>query len=574
MLLNLLYFAIISFFCILWGLPILTTQDKTGKKDTIDTTRILSSFFIGLVALSVVASWIALFAPVRVSVLILLSAIWTISTKKYWIPIFSIKKQLTLPKVSLAEGMFVCSCILLFSYMATKKPTMEDSDLYHLQNIKWAHEFGVVPGLANLYLRFGFYSNWFHAISLFDIPTLNKNFLYLNFTFVVWFFLFLFNEYKINIAQSNLPQQHLSIFIVLCLFFMLFEWDLFRVATSSTTYDFVVSAMVLLCFILFLKKIVHSSNEEDDFVLLVLIIATPFFKMTGFFLTVFWLLLFYSSKNKLQLLARSATIYLICFIPYATKNYMQTGYIFFPYKIFSFWHPDWQVPSGMLYLFNKYIYQSNHYINQPIPGFSTTNGSSFSFFRDWFLHLVTSDKLIIAGAFLLFPLLSVFVLRLYKRQFRKVFVLYGFSLFVIFAWLAASPDPRFAYGFLMFLTFFPLSAVIVKYVKGWMISSSLYLFTAVIFIYLYFGSNKEFTYKNILRPSTATVPSFKIIQINNQKYNLPSIINNNWNIRCINTPLPCLYEFNPYLQPRGTNIKNGFQMRPYPDSSFILNYNY
>jgi len=55
---------------------------------------------------------------------------------------------------------------------------------------------------------------------------------------------------------------------------------------------------------------------------------------------------------------------------------------------------------------------------------------------------------------------------------------------------------------------------------------------------------------------------------------LVEIIHHNIDNRCYNTTLPCICQENPYLQPRGDSIRNGFRMTPYPDSAFIQNYKY
>ena len=46
---------------------------------------------------------------------------------------------------------------------------MDDTDSYHIQMVKWIQEFGSVPGIANLHLRFGLihpgYLDWIVILS-------------------------------------------------------------------------------------------------------------------------------------------------------------------------------------------------------------------------------------------------------------------------------------------------------------------------------------------------------------------------------------------------------------------------
>lgn len=567
MLFQLLYFVVISFFCILWGLRI-----AVRKKEVLTVGRLLLSFFAGLSVLSVLSSWIGLFIAVRFELLLLFSIPVIFLNFFRLRELFAFHFLSIFRKLSKAEAIFISLCFVLFCFLSTGKPTMEDTDLYHIQNIKWIHEYGTVPGLANLYLRFGFYSNWFHLISFFDIPFLNKNFLYLNFTFVVWLFLFLFYQYKKYKAGNSPLQKNLSVFFFLLLVFMLLDWNLFRVAGSSTSYDFVVSGIGLLCISLLIEKVIFKT-ATGDYYLLLLLLTVPFYKLTGFLLVPLWWFLFFYSKNKFRVVFFSVLITVTGLTPLLIKNYIQTGYPLFPYHLFSFLKPDWQVPASLLHLFNRYIVLSNHYINQPPPGFPPGNGSSFSFYRNWFLHLTRIDQLLIVFCIVSFPLLLTFVKKAYRENRSKILFLYLLCVPSFMAWLIASPDTRFAFGFLLFMIFFPLAGVIGRYFKSWMAFSIMMLLSFGIAAYIFIKGKQQFTIENFIYPTHVDIPPYQTITINNCNYNIPEIINNNWNQRCINTPLPCIYVQNPFLQPRGNKIKKGFKM-DVPDSGFILNYYY
>src|SRR5215203_399459 len=185
MLQSIFYFILISTFCIVWGLPIYLYHEYKNKKIHVTFEEIIFSFLIGLVLISVFSSWVSLFGAVRFIILLLFTLplfffelFWL--TQRFWTLNLSFLKQL-----KIAEIFFIVASFLLFTFLSVGKPTLEDTDLYHVQSIKWIHDFGTVPGLANLYLRYGFYSNWFHLISIFQLPFQNNNFVYVNYTFVI-----------------------------------------------------------------------------------------------------------------------------------------------------------------------------------------------------------------------------------------------------------------------------------------------------------------------------------------------------------------------------------------------------
>ena len=196
MLQSLFYFILISTFCIIWGLPIFLYNGNQKQNIRLTFEEIIFSFLIGLIFISVFSSWVSLFSPVRFFTLLLFTLpllffeiFWL--RKKTWIVDLSFSRQL-----KTAELLFLIAGFLLFTFLCIGKPTLEDTDLYHVQNIKWIYEYGTIPGLANLYLRNGFYSNWFHLISIFHLPFSNHNFIYVNYTFVIWIFFFMLYQYK------------------------------------------------------------------------------------------------------------------------------------------------------------------------------------------------------------------------------------------------------------------------------------------------------------------------------------------------------------------------------------------
>jgi hypothetical protein len=568
------YMLVVSVVCIVWGFP-LYLHAAYRKKISVTVEAIIISFFVGLAFISILSSWISLFLPVKFQWLVvftipLLFLQFSIRKKIHWKVDFTILKSLK--KI---EIIFVFICLLLFCFLATGKPTMEDSDLYHIQNIKWIHEYGTIPGLANLYLRYGFYSNWFHAISIFKLPFVNNNFLYLNQAITTWTFLFLFYQYKAYADQKTLSSHHLSFFYFSTIIFMLFEWDLFRVSSSSTSYDFVITAFVLISIHLLLKRLIFNNQSlEDKYVLIVLVIASPFFKITGLFTTFLLLVYIFFSEKKLKILMEAMALGFVCLIPYLYKNFLQTGYPFFPYTFIDFFHTDWKVPNVLVNRFNEYVFLGNHYINQDIPKIAWGNSSSFSYYSNWFLHLVKADQLLILAALISFPISIPLLKKLYRQKMSQIFIMQMVCLTVGFFWLITSPDPRFIFGFLIFAVFFPLTAMFTRFIGRQVYSIVMGIFILGIGYYVFNKAKNSFKINNLINVKLIDVPPYKKVIINKQSYNIPEKINNNWNSRCIDCPLPCIYQANPHLRLRQKDISGGFQMDINLDSAFINNYRY
>ncbi len=150
--------------------------------------------------------------------------------------------------ITFLQYVFVISCILLFIVLGSQKSVNIDTQLYHLQIIRWTNEYGTVPGLANLYPRLGLGSNWFNLISLFHIPVFKyQNFTFLNTTTTIWFLLWLMNKWRYYYKLDNTKpySRTFTLFYFLLILYFLYDWQLFRDAANSTNYDFIVTALTI-----------------------------------------------------------------------------------------------------------------------------------------------------------------------------------------------------------------------------------------------------------------------------------------------------------------------------------------
>src|SRR5437764_2044891 len=203
MLQQLVHIVIISLICILWGIPLLLALRTSVDNDFFwyhSSVGLLSFlFFLGCITISLVSSWVVLIAPCRFSSLAIgtlaLTVYLIVFQRKKTIEVFrdSFKKKFSFSWVHIV---FAAMGICLFLLLTSLQPVNGDTQIYHLQVIRWQYEYGTVPGIANLYPRLGLNSNWLSMIGLFYMPLSgHENFTYLNGAFVIWFFLWLFSTW-------------------------------------------------------------------------------------------------------------------------------------------------------------------------------------------------------------------------------------------------------------------------------------------------------------------------------------------------------------------------------------------
>ena len=230
------------------------------------------------------------------------------------------------------------------------------------------------------------------------------------------------------------------------------------------------------------------------------------------------------------------------------------------------------MPADMARQFKKYIINSNRYYNHQFGTINTLEKNHFNWIPFWFNGILLKHKLLLGlslTSLLLFffnPLKGINTARL--KQF--IFI----SWIMIAGWFFLAPDPRFVFGVLLFAAFLPLSIWFGEKLSVKIYQMMFLILSAGVLVYGY--SKSDYLLKKTIHfvyPVENDLPPFSRIEHSGIFFNEPQKLNNNWNNRCLYTPLPCICEINPYLQPRGNQLSNGFIMKQ-PDSNFIKYYNY
>ena len=580
MLQLILHILFISVICILWGLPLFLVS-KRWKQDITYWCRtplnmISFLFFSGLITLSLITGWVCLFLPMHINLLLAITfipAVVVIWNRKEITNLIS--EKIKPSNSSVTEKLFYIISILLFIFLGSMKPLNGDTQIYHVQLIKWFNEYGAVPGLANLFPRFGLGSSWFNLIGIFRLPaiTQNENYTWLNASLVIWFFIWLTSNWKYHFENAHNPlNKTLSHFYLLIIAFSFIEWELFRDAASSTNYDFIVTALTLISVCYLLEKIL-TTNTEKTFSLFFIILCCSIipFKLSGIFivfLVIFYLLYFNKIRNWIITIMTGA----LFIVPLLIKNYIITGYPFFPISL-SILSPDWQLPATMTDYLRQYIHVTNRFYNRYDLNYSTIpEHFNEPWLGAWLRGLVINQKFILITAL---AAVSIFVFKnktlINYTALRLLFVLI-FTMTV--GWFLSAPSPRFGYGVLLPLAFFPACFFIGKNITTRIHLPVLILTTGILFYYIWKKSNIIPIHERLIHTAQLDEPKLKVINLNGVQYNFPEIMINGWMHDCFDSDLPCITGINAYLFPRGKTLRNGFKMIGSPDSLFVRNYVY
>jgi len=582
MLQQLFHILILSIVCIIWGIPVLLIFNSSIKKDKFwyhsFTGLLCFLFFCGCIFISVISAWLYLFAPLHFYYLALLTTVLLVYLflfqKEKICHLFS---EAGLPKISspILLVLFLFVGVFLFVLLSALQPVNGDTQIYHLQIIQWQNRYKVVPGIANLYPRFGLGSNWFNLISLFYWPIFkNENFTYLNAGFVIWFFIWLFSKWHFYFQKRDKVNfQPLSAFYFLLLIYCMFDWQLYRDSANSTNYDFAVNAFtIIICSFFIEGAVTDRSRNEFSFIALLFTLCAVSFKLSGIFLLLFIFYHVLISWRTVKWIFAIVTGVLVLF-PVLIKNYILTGYPLFPSSL-SINAPDWMLPKQLASGLYRYIVLSNRFYNYQWTFINKFDATNFNWIPYWINGILWKHKIILALAILsTFFLFKKPSLPLNHKNLRSIiFVL----LLMMACWFFTAPDPgRFGYGILLSTAFLTVSLLVYPILTIKIYKLILLVTIIVTGTYTIKKSKPIFDNPNYaIYPDSFKEPLYQVIRLNNIDLKLPDKINGNWDHRCYFLPVPCITQKNPYLQPRGRYLKEGFRMYPKPDSNFISTYFY
>jgi len=577
MLQQLFYMIVISAICMLWGLPVtLIIYKKNDSRDFWMRNSLGFYCFLfsaGLIVLSFISSIICLFFPLTFNLLLILTCLLIIVIFSRRHNIYQLIKHYPFRFSFTLEAFFTVLCIFMFIVLGTGKHANNDTHIYHVQLVKWINEYGTVPGLANLFPRYGTGSNWFNLISFFYMPfTGNENYSWLNTTAVTWFFLWLLNNWKFHSIAGSIASSIMSHFYFLLLLFGLFEWEMFRDAASSTNYDFIVTTLTLITISYLLESVLFNYPKKVSFIFCAICLSITPFKFSGIFSLL--LIVFHLALNgKLKDWFWVSCMGVLIIIPFLIKNYINTGYPFFPVS-YSFASPDWQMPKEMADYFRKYLYLTNRFYNSITLDFSRLpEVMQEPWMSAWVNGLRLQQKILIFGSLSSLPLF--FVKSKLRIDHRKLRLLFVFLILMAAAWFFTSPSPRFAYAVLVTLAFFPWCFLLGSRITL-QIHKPMLILTGFILSYYLYRKSAALLKDPARFISTMQMerPPLQKINIDGINFNLPEYFNNGWMRDCYDTELPCIYKENKYLHPRGMTLKDGFRITPKPDSIFIRQYVY
>lgn len=385
-------------------------------------------FWFGLVIVIAILQIWSIFLPVNIYSLLFVFLLSGVSL------LTVLKKKISLPKLDLKFLIFSSIILLVLSYFASLHVYWYDTNLYHLNAVKWANLYPVVPGLANLHDRFGTGSSLFLFASMIDN----------------WFLKDRSSHVALSLLAAVLSIQLLWIFMKskerLIKIFSLLVLPLpafgimKEVWTASLSPDF---ALIIIGLVIGLE--ILKGKKESLFLAGLLSLVLITLKFSGVFFA--GLVILYSAY-KIRSFASFALFGGLLLIPLLIRNVILSGWPFYPLAAFGLNVP-WSVPKKDV--IDTYLTIKTWAIS-PGPGWNKSSDLNFfRWFPDWYARNngAVELKMFLIGIYLalIAPLVKIMNKDFVKKYQNLLFL--GLASFLsIFYILFTAPSLRFGQVFI------------------------------------------------------------------------------------------------------------------------------
>jgi hypothetical protein len=328
-----------------------------------------------------------------------------------------------------------------------------DTDLYHANVVRWLNEYGVVPGLANLHMRFASNSSLFSIAAVMDNSLWDDLAPWIMPGIMLWgCLLYLLHEICFS-AAADFRVYSLVVFVWLAL--------AIRSVYPGLYYDdptHVINAVTILE----AYKMLKSPNEYiDKHSRLVMILATASFMMKPITSVSLLFCALLSAYLLIKTYGRSLTQWFGTFsIPFLAgcvwlaRNAVLSGYPLFPLPIIPLPF-DWTMTLDHA-KFNYYTIVG--WARIPTENFLKAAQNGFSFWiYQWLTNNLRHKDSWYLGIFPFMVSTLLWINALIRKHVKHVEVFCLFSYLSIIYWFTSAPDVRFGGG--LFWVSLALSAV-------------------------------------------------------------------------------------------------------------------
>lgn len=345
--------------------------------------------------------------------------------------------------------------IIFFNLIITYNPLATDSHVYHLQIIKWYHNYKTIIGLAQLESRFGLNSIWHYILGLIYYDFKGSNTIYL---FNLIPFIALFNE-VFNLRKKDISKFS-NKFISACVFFILI-FTVIHPYPNGTILSLLGSPEVdtpgmiffIICVYYFIKIFEKNSYQNFYFFAITSSLCLSI-KLSYVICLILFFYIIFINKEFTKSIKKLSPIFVLIFF-WIFQSYLNSGCLIFPINHLCF-NVSWGFNSETL----------NHFKDFDITAFVRSKNNPVNYLdsnyylnsNEWVLPWI--KNYLLKSSFFLINLTTIFfsililAYNLLTKQ-NKIFpkkIYIGLTFFIIIFIIVWSKAPEFRYSLGIFIS--------------------------------------------------------------------------------------------------------------------------
>lgn len=341
---------------------------------------------------------------------------------------------------------------VLWCYCTSRGYMHYDSDLYHAQSIRWIEEYGIVPGLGNIHVRFAYNSSFFSLSALYSMRYITGQSLH---TLNGFFALLLSIEVLDMFGRRRCVMLSDFARIGALYYLTLIYRDI--VAPAS---DYCVMCMVFYLIIRWLSYLEQNETDSTPYALLcVLGVYCVTLKLTAGIILLLVIKPAYMLLKDKQYGRIAIYILLGIFVlaPWVMRTAIISGYLIYPFPALDVLDVDWKMDKAAVILDAAEIKTWGRGLNNA----SLVNLPVHEWLASWFRTTLPAlgKMLIVSDAVCLFLLTGIFLWKAFMYIKKKktdgfsadtLLVLATVAVSYMF-WQLSAPLLRYGYAYILLL---------------------------------------------------------------------------------------------------------------------------
>lgn len=387
---------------------------------------------------------------------------------------------------------FIFLIIFSFIFICYSNSVIYDSQLYHLQLIKFNTHYKSIFGIANLDDRFAMNSSWHSIISLFNFSYNEFKVIYL---FNILIYSFIFNEaFELNHKRNIVSNSFLKFSLIYILIYSIFHP--FGNGTiinnlGSPEVDTVAAMLFLYGIFLFLKY-TEDNNDlvVEPLILISVLVLTIKVNYLAILILPIWFIL---KKNLLFYYIKSFIVCFVLILAWIVKSFISSGCLLFPISLTCTDH-SWSLSSEHVANFKNIImsFARDTPERKKFGDFEYTL-NSFDWIFPWFNQYFLKTEFLYISLFIFLFFIFLILFLLIKKQIifeKKYFFIFSVLFLSLYLWFYA-PEIRFGYGTIISLVIMPIIIYFYNSKKNILSHSYVKFLMPILILILLFKNNKN-----------------------------------------------------------------------------------